>query len=204
MEKAKSIFTKIFTIKRVITFITIFILLTAFISYFASFQLFGTSQRIFTREQIEVLQYEFEFILPNEARIVYFRWSPNFREPDTIAVSIAGIRDLDGFLENNLLFELTTLESEFVGYNPYLRKHMNAIVYRAAIGSHIGTRELSPHSLMNFRRTVVVNSTDDSEIVIVTITQRTSFGSSPYEQTFMRMIRLNAPFQLYKKLLGLD
>jgi len=161
--------------------------------------------------QIEALQYEFEFILPYEARIVHFSWVNPAREAEEITVSIAGIRYLDDFLENNLLFELATPGhiSDFGAYSRYLRRNSDStIVYSAAPGSRIETRgqfvgeHLSRHR--QFRRSVRVFSIDDSETVIVEISQRSSIESSPYRQTFNRMIAVNAPFQLFKRWLRVD
>ena len=209
-KKSTSIFAFLALRKKKFIKISIITALTmAFISSCTTnFILTYTTQRIFTRTQIEALQYEFEFILPDEARIVHFeRWRVP-REQTTITVSIAGIKDLDSFLEHNLLFELTTPGGDMRRDSRYLRRRVDAIVYGAAQGPRIEARgQFDEEDLSwrrHLRRSVWVLSIDDNETAIVKITQHSSIESSPYRQIFGRMIAVNAPFQLYKMLLGLD
>jgi len=181
------------------------VLIILFISTWTSLQVVGVSTTRFTRRQIEALQYEFEFILPEGARIVHFAFLPS-RDP-WIRVTIAGIRDLDDFLENNLLFE-TVLDTRGLSpdnpfydgpwppvgerHSQYLNRRVYAVEYRAGRGPHLEGRQI-----FMFMRFVFTYSADN-ETAIVEISQSMSHHLSPYRSTIRGMIAINAPIEVFK------
>ena len=195
LEKKKERFTRKKVLKA--TLIVAFIIL--FMSTWANLHIGGASTTRFTRRQIEALQYEFEFILPEGAQIVRFVWRAPTRPP-TISVAIAGIRDLDDFLENNLLFELSTpdgrpltapiarMERSF-----HLLQPVYAVRYVGIRGPHLEKRQID-----RVYRHLITFSVDDGETSMVEITQRSFISSSPYRATLNAIIVVHLPIELFK------